>query len=69
MICMPYPTKLYDIRKKPGREGYNSFCDGTIFAPRDMKIIKCGTGKEECVLMTEKEKKMQPPPLYKIKQK
>ena len=66
MIRMPYPTKLYDIRKQPGKEGYNSFCDGTIFAPRDMKIIRCGTGKEECVPMTEEEKKMQPPPLYKI---
>lgn len=58
MICIPYPTKLYDIRKKSGQEGYNSFCNGTIFSPRDMKIIRCGTGKEEYVLMTEKEKKM-----------
>ena len=64
MIRTEKPTKLYDIRKEPGKEGYNSFCNGTYFAPRNMKIIGCGTGKEECVPMTEEEKKMQLPPLY-----
>jgi len=63
MIRTEKPTKLYDIRKVPGQEDYNSFCNGTCFAPRDMKIIRCGTGKEECVPMTEEEKKMQIPPL------
>lgn len=63
MIRTEKPTKLYDIRKVSGQEGYNSFCNGTIFAPRDMKIIRCGTGQEECVPMTEEEKRLQSPPL------
>ncbi len=61
MIKTDKPTKLYDIRKVPGQEGYNSFCDGTRFAPRDMKIIRCGTGREECVPMSEEEKARQSP--------
>jgi hypothetical protein len=63
MIRTQKGTKLYDIRKVAGQEGYNSFCDGSIFCPRDMKIVGCGTGKEECVPMTEEEKKQQSPPL------
>ena len=59
MIRAPNGTKLYDIRKVPGQEEYNSFCNGSIFAPKDMKIIRCGTGNEECVPMTEEEKKQQ----------
>lgn len=66
MIRAPKGTILYDIRKIPGQEGYNSFCDGSIFAPRDMKIVCCGTGMEKCVPMTEEEKKQQSPPLKKI---
>ena len=64
MIRMPIGTKLYDIRKIPGYEGYNSFCDGTIFCPRDMKIIGCGTKYEKCVEMTNEDKKLQSPPLF-----
>lgn len=41
------PTKLYDIRRKSGQEEYNNFCNGTVFAPRNIKYIQ----------MTEKEKK------------
>ena len=67
MIKAPKGTKLYDIRKVPGQEGYNSFCDGSIFCPRDMKIIGCGTGNEKCVPMNSEEKKHQSPPLKKIK--
>ncbi len=63
MIRFNSSQKLYDIRKIPGQEGYNSFCNGTIFCPQDMKIIRCGTGNEECVKMTEEEKKLQSPPL------
>lgn len=65
MIRYNSPQKLYDIRIQPGKEGYNSFCNGTIFCPRDMKIIRCGTGNEECVKMTEEEKKHQSSPLKK----
>ncbi len=61
MIQASYPTKLYDIRKKPGQEEYNSFCNGTVFAPRDMKIVGCFTDYMKCVKMTEEEKKNQPP--------
>jgi hypothetical protein len=61
MIRAPKGTILYDIRKIPGQEGYNSFCDGSFFAPRDMKITGCGTGNEQCVPMTEDEKKQQSP--------
>jgi hypothetical protein len=57
------PTKLYDIRRKSGQEGYNSFCNGTVFAPRDMKIISCFSDYIKCVQMTEEEKKQQTPPL------
>ena len=57
------PTKLYDIRKVSGQEGYNSYYNGTMFCPRDMKIIGCGTGKEKCVFMTEEEKQRQCSPL------
>ena len=66
MIKTDKPTKLYDIRKVPGQEGYNSYCNGTIFAPRDMKIIRCGTGQEECVSMTEEEKARQSSPLKRL---
>lgn len=66
MIRAPKGTKLYEIRKIPGQEGYNSFCDGSIFAPRDMKIIGCGTGNEQCVPMTEEEKNKQSPPFKKF---
>ena len=31
MIKTPNSTILYDIRKKPGKEAYNSFCNGTFF--------------------------------------
>lgn len=57
MIRAPKGTILYDIRKVPGQEGYNSFCNGEFFAPPGMKIIGCGTGNEKCVPMTEEEKK------------
>ena len=60
MIKTGVQTKLYDIRKKPGYEEYNSFCNGTIFAPPGMKIINCSSGKEKCVKMTEEEKKNYP---------
>ena len=63
MIKTNYPTKLYDIRKKSGNEGYNSFCNGTVFAPSNMKITGCFTDYMKCVSMTEKEKKYQTPPL------
>ena len=66
MIQTNVSTKLYDIRKKSGQEGYNSFKNGTIFCPRDMKIIG-ETGKEQCVKMNEEEIKQQSPPLKKIK--
>ena len=66
MIKTNKPTKLYDIRIVPGQEGYNSYCNGTRFAPRDMKIICCGTGQEECVPMTEEEKAHQSPPLKRL---
>ena len=66
MIKTDKPTKLYDIRVVPGQEGYNSFCNGTRFAPRDMKITGCGTGQEKCVPMTEDEKAQQHPPLKRL---
>ena len=69
MIRTNYPTKLYDIRKKSGYEGYNSFCNGTVFAPKDMKITGCFTDYMKCVAMTEEEKKHQTPPLKNIKLK
>ncbi len=66
MIKTDKPTKLYDIRKIPGQEGYNSFCNGTVFSPRDMKIIGCYTDYMKCVAMNEKEKQQQSSPLTKI---
>lgn len=65
MIRTKIPTKLYDIRKVDGQEAYNSFCNATVFSPKDMKVIGCGTGKEKCVPMTDEEKKQQSPPLRK----
>ena len=56
MISTKITTKLYDIRKIPGQEEYNSYCNGTFFAPKNKKIIRCGTGREEMIDMTEKEK-------------
>ena len=67
MIKTEYPTILYEIRKKPGQEAYNSFCNGTVFAPKDMKIVGCFTDYMRCVKMTEEEKKHQSPPLNKNK--
>ena len=55
MLSRTQSTKLYDIRKKSGFEEYNSYCNGTKFAPFGMKIIRCGTGNEECVKATDKE--------------
>ena len=66
MIKTNNRTKLYDIRKKPGQEGYNSFCNGTVFAPRDMKITGCFTDYMKCVAMNEKEKQHQSSPIKKI---
>jgi hypothetical protein len=66
MIKTNNPTKLYDIRKKLGQEGYNSFCNGTVFAPRDMKIVGCFTDYMKCIAMTEKEKLEQSPPLKNL---
>jgi len=63
MIKTEYPTILYEIRKKPGQEAYNSFCNGTVFAPKDMKIVGCFTDYMRCVKMTEEEKKHQSAPL------
>tara|TARA_B100001093_G_scaffold156689_1_gene149305 strand:- start:2045 stop:2287 length:243 start_codon:yes stop_codon:yes gene_type:complete len=63
MLIVDRSTKLYDIRKVSGYEAYNSYYNGTMFAPKDMKIIGCGTGQEKCVEMTEEEKKQQLPPL------
>ena len=57
MIKRENPTILYEIRKKSGQEGYNSFCNGTVFAPRDMKIVGCYTDYMKCVKMSEEEKK------------
>lgn len=39
MIKTSSPTILYNIRKQNGKESYNSFCNGTVFAPKDMKIF------------------------------
>ena len=66
MIKTDKPTKLYDIRKKLGQEGYNSFCNGTVFAPRDMKITGCFTDYMNCIVMTEKEKLKQSPPFKNL---
>ena len=66
MIKTGYPTILYEIRKKSGQEAYNSFCNGTVFAPKDMKIVGCFTDYMKCVKMTEEEKKQQSSPLKKI---
>ena len=66
MIKTNHPTILYEIRKKSGQEGYNSFCNGTVFAPRDMKIIGCYSDFMKCVKMSEEEKKQQSSPLKKI---
>ena len=66
MIKTQESTKLYDIRKKSGQEAYNSFCNGTVFAPKDMKIVGCFTDYMKCVAMTEEEKKQQSPPLKTI---
>ena len=57
---------LYDIRKQNGKESYNSFCNGTVFAPKDMKIVGCYTDYMKCVSMTDEEKKYQSPPLKKL---
>ena len=65
MIKKDKPTKLYDIRKINNYEGYNSFCNGTIFAPRNMKIVGCFTDYVKCINMTEQEIKHQSPPLFK----
>ena len=65
MLQTKQPTILYDIRKKKGYESYNSFCNGTVFAPKDMKIVGCFTDYMKCVKMTEEEKKQQSPPLNK----
>ena len=66
MIKTNKPTILYDIRKKSGQEGYNSFCNGTVFAPRDMKIVGCYSDYMKCVAMTDEEKKHQSEPLKKF---
>ena len=66
MIKTEYPTILYEIRKKSGQEAYNSFCNGTVFAPKDMKIVGCFTDYMKCVKMTEEEKKQQSPTPNKI---
>lgn len=66
MLKTSNPIKLYDIRKKTGQEAYNSFCNGTVFAPKDMKIVGCFTEYMKCVKMTEEEQKHQSPPLKKI---
>lgn len=66
MLQRKEPTILYDIRKMKGYESYNSFCNGTVFAPKDMKIVGCFTDYMKCIEMTEEEKKQQTPPL-KIK--
>jgi hypothetical protein len=66
MLKTSNPTKLYDIRKKTGQEAYNSFCNGTVFAPKDMKIVGCFTDYMKCIKMTEEEIKQQSPPLKKI---
>ena len=42
------------------------FCNGTVFAPRDMKIVGCYTDYMKCVAMTNEEKKHQSEPLKKI---
>ena len=65
MIKRDKPTILYEIRKKSGQEGYNSFCNGTVFAPRDMKIVGCYSDFMKCIKMTEEEKNQQSPPLKK----
>ena len=59
MIRRYKATILYDIRKVKGQEEYNSFCNGTFFAPKDKKIIRCGTGKEEMVDIDKFEKQNQ----------
>jgi hypothetical protein len=56
MIKTGNPTILYEIRKKSGQEAYNSFCNGTVFARKDMKIVGCFTDYMKCVKMTEEEK-------------
>lgn len=56
MIKRGKPTFLYEIRKKSGQEAYNSFYNGTVFAPKDMKIVGCFTDYMKCVKMTEEEK-------------
>ena len=66
MIKTNKHTILYDIRKKARQEGYNSFCNGTVFAPRDMKIVGCYTDYMKCVAMTNEEKKHQSESLKKI---
>ena len=66
MIKRENPTILYEIRKISDQEAYNSFCNGTVFAPRDMKIVGCYTDYMKCVKMSEQEKKQQPTPLKKI---
>tara|TARA_B100001057_G_scaffold243795_1_gene244142 strand:+ start:8022 stop:8228 length:207 start_codon:yes stop_codon:yes gene_type:complete len=65
MIKTNIPTILYDIRKQHGKEGYNSFCNGTVFAARDMKIVGCFTDYMKCIKMTDEEKKQQSSPLKK----
>tara|TARA_R110001599_G_C11931732_1_gene629629 strand:+ start:23 stop:250 length:228 start_codon:yes stop_codon:yes gene_type:complete len=69
MIKTGKPTILYEIRKKSGQEAYNSFCNGSVFAPKDMKIVGCFTDYMKCVKMTEEEKNQQSPPSKKFKTK
>jgi len=66
MLKTTSPTKLYDIRKKSGQEAYNSFCNGTVFTPRDMKIVGCFNDYIKCIEIKEEEKKHQSSPLKKI---
>ena len=65
MIKKNTPTILYNIRKQNGKEAYNSFCNGTVFAPKDMKIVGCFTDYMKCIAMTDDEKKHQNTPLIK----
>ena len=67
MIKTSSPTILYNIRKIPGQESYNSFCNGTVFAPKDMKITGCFSNYMKCVAMTQEEKDKQTPPLKNYK--
>ena len=57
MIKTGKPTILYEIRKKSGQEAYNSFCNGSVFAPKDMKIVGCFTDYMKCVKTNRRRKK------------